>query len=217
MVKWLSRQEKIASYDFYRSWLEEFQRYEVEDEEEAGEQLHQERDEDGITVEVGRNKVYHKPIGGETSHKVMKGQMILSKQPAEPRKSLTRILISHAAPGFLSHLKLFLNSHVWHQYKFSPTNLFDDESDSVQEIVKAVPICQKSNIPRFDTVIVLVADKAESTAVQGAIYPEFLLNILMSIGQVVGWLDLGLFSAYLKWSIGMAFLSLHLLDGQLTH
>lgn len=94
------------------------------------------------------------------------------------------------APGFLAHLKLFLNSllppaqqatkqqalqgilpfnnlDVWHQYKFSPSNLFDDDADGVREIVKAIPISTKSHTPRFDTVIVLDTDEAESTAVQG--------------------------------------------------
>ena len=64
----------------------------------------------------------------------------------------------------------FANLDVWHQYKFSPTNLFNDDSDGIWEIVKAVPICPKSHIPRLDTVIVLDTDEAESTAVQGRIY-----------------------------------------------
>lgn len=123
-------------------------------------------------------------------HVGSKGKMILSKHPTEPKKGLARILISHAAPGFLAHLKLYLNSllpppqqvskhhamqgilpftnlDIWHQYKFFPSNLFDDSSDSIQEIIKAVPIHQKSHIPRFDTVIILHSDEAESTAVQG--------------------------------------------------
>ena len=144
------------------------------------------------TFEVVRKKGSQRS-GSDNATPAIKGQMVLSKHPAEPKKGLVRILISHTAPGFLAHLKLFLNSllplaqqvskhqalqctlpftnlDVWYQYKFSPTNLFDDESDGIQEIVKAVPICPKSHIPWFDTVIVLDTDEAESTAVQGRIY-----------------------------------------------
>ena len=56
---------------------------------------------------------------------------------------------------------------VWHQYKFTLTNLSDDELDGTRDIVKAVPISAKVLTPRFDTVIVLDSDDAEATAVQG--------------------------------------------------
>ncbi|KAE9389273.1 hypothetical protein BT96DRAFT_960073 [Gymnopus androsaceus JB14] len=148
MVKWLSRQEKIASYDFYRSWLDESE-----------------------SNDAGR-------------------QLILAKYPAESKKSLAQILISHAAPGFLAHLKLFLNAFlplgrrvpdqlalagtlpftqldVWHRYKFSPSNLFDDDLDGIHETVKAIPVSRRSHIPRFDTLIVMVGDDAQSTALDG--------------------------------------------------
>lgn len=193
MVKWLSRQEKIASYDFYQSWLDEVQRNEV-DLEEARDELH-ESDPDpsrAIEVEIVRRNV----TAANGATQILKGQLILSKHPAEAKKSLGRILITHAAPGFLGRLKLFLNSllphaqqvsnhqalqgtlpfnnlDIWHQYKFSPSNLFDDDSDGVREIVKAVPICHKSHIPRFDTVVILDTDEAESTAVQGIVCSNF--------------------------------------------
>lgn len=190
MVKWLSRQEKIASYDFYRSWLEEFQSHEVGVDEEAENESKEGGGDE--TFEVVKKKG-SQSSSGDNASQAIQGQMMLSKHPAEPKKSLVRILISHAAPGFLAHLKLFLNSllppaqqvskhqalqgtlpftnlDVWHQYKFSPLNLFNDDSDGIREIVKAVPICPKSHIPRFDTVIVLDTDEAESTAVQGRIY-----------------------------------------------
>ena len=158
MVKWLSRQEKVASFDFYRSWLEE-----VEDAEEENEEG------DGEAVIEGR-----KEVGGSQASfpksLPRKGHFILAKSPAEPQKSLARILVSHAAPGFMSELKLFLNSllpvgqqrtkpqalsgvlpftslDIWHQYKFAPDNLFDDDLDGIREIVKAIPICKKALIP----------------------------------------------------------------------
>ena len=45
--------------------------------------------------------------------------------------------------------------------------MFDDDANGIREAVKAVPICKNTLIPRFDTVIILDTDKAESTAVQG--------------------------------------------------
>ncbi|KIK60606.1 hypothetical protein GYMLUDRAFT_123737, partial [Collybiopsis luxurians FD-317 M1] len=160
MVKFLSRQEKIASHDFYLSWIDESPNAEGNAEEEETE------------------------IKGGSEDSTVSLSIILAKLPQEPKKSLSQILISHAAPGFLSQLKLFLNSllpssqqvsksyalqsplpfttlDIWHHYKFIPTNMFDDESD-------AVPIFRDALIPRFDTVIVLNSDKAESTAVQGS-------------------------------------------------
>ncbi|KIK57125.1 hypothetical protein GYMLUDRAFT_247378 [Collybiopsis luxurians FD-317 M1] len=96
-------------------------------------------------------------------------------------------MITHAAPGFLLELKLFLNSllppaqqadkaialqgslpfkslDVWHQFKFMPQILLDE--DGICEIVKATPISTTNSIPRLDTVIVLDSDEAESTTVQ---------------------------------------------------
>ncbi|KAJ3730737.1 hypothetical protein C8R42DRAFT_693257 [Lentinula raphanica] len=96
----------------------------------------------------------------------------LSKTPSEPRKTLSSIAILHEAPGFLTSLKLFLNNfneiinglipfntlEVWHSF---------DEPEKV--IVKARPLSSSSSTPRYDTVIILENDKAESTAVQGSI------------------------------------------------
>ena len=47
--------------------------------------------------------------------------------------------------------------------------MFDD-SDAVQEIVRAVPISKGGLHSQFDTVIVLDTNEAESTAVQGNPY-----------------------------------------------
>jgi hypothetical protein len=114
----------------------------------------------------------------------------MAKHPHERQKSLSRIAQSHDAPGFISALKLYMNSQlpktqqakkatalqaslpftsldVWHQFKFIPINLFDDDSDVPKEIVKAVPSSKKSLVPQYDTVIVLVSNEAESTAVIG--------------------------------------------------
>ena len=183
MIKWLSRREKITSYDFHRSWAHDLLSDEV-----AGEDVQDV--EVTVDAEVSFPVAKKKMAGAKVDNKLIRGQIILAKHPAEPRKSLMRIVISHAAPGFLTQLKLFLASFlppsqrgskpqilqgtlpftsldVWHQYRFSPVNLFDDESDGIREVIKAVPISKKTAIPRFDTVIVLNTDEAEATAVQG--------------------------------------------------
>ena len=183
MVKWLSRQEKVASYDFYRSWVDsdppkdELEATDGEPEEAAAPVL----DDQEIALGVTSRRA---PLAD--------GQIYLAKYPAEPQKNLARIIVSHSAPGFLPQLKLFLNSllpshqqvsksqvyqgtlpfnslDIWHQYKFYPTNISDDHLDGIRETIKAIPIYKKALIPRFDTVIVLDTDDAESTAVQGII------------------------------------------------
>ncbi|KAE9386723.1 hypothetical protein BT96DRAFT_960535 [Gymnopus androsaceus JB14] len=87
MVKWVSRQEKIVSYDFCRSWLDEFEK----------EELHRDGEDAGTNTE--ENMVFDV---AKKSNQVRK----------EPKKSLAQILISHVAPGFLAHLKLFLNTFL---------------------------------------------------------------------------------------------------------
>ncbi|THU82929.1 hypothetical protein K435DRAFT_871830 [Dendrothele bispora CBS 962.96] len=51
---------------------------------------------------------------------------------------------------------------VWHQFKLNPTSLVDGEV--WVETVKALPVWKHSTNTRFDTVIALVNDNAESTA-----------------------------------------------------
>ena len=178
MVKWLSRQEKIASYDFYRSWLDY-------DQPEAAEEMEQ---DEMVSLEGKLGRKRDPGSDGRASSL----QLFLTKNPTEPKKSLSRILLMHSALGFISELKLYLNSllpdhqqasklvalhgtlpfkalDVWHRYKLTPFNTFDD-SDAVQEIVRAIPISKGGLHSQFDTVIVLDTNEAESTAVQGNPY-----------------------------------------------
>lgn len=199
MVKWLSRQEKIVSYDFYRSWLDESESNDAGSTEEElqrdGEDAGTNTEEDTVFDVAKRSDRVGK---GYNASPPIRGQLILAKYPAESKKSLAQILISHAAPGFLAHLKLFLNAFlplgrrapdqlalagtlpftqldVWHRYKFSPSNLFDDDLDGIHETVKAIPVSRRSHIPRFDTLIVMVGDDAQSTALDGTVFiPLFL-------------------------------------------
>ncbi|KAF5362693.1 hypothetical protein D9757_014516 [Collybiopsis confluens] len=191
MVLFISRKEKIASYDFYRSW--------------AGSnmpQLDTNSDEQEITatvtklgpgsdndseecISVGRTKLRQYSQAPEIGQSMT---IHLTKHPSEPRKKLSHILVSHSAPGFITELKRFLCSFlassdqpakhttlqsslpfdtvdVWHRFNITPMKLLDDEVEKA--IVRASPISRTASIPRYDTVIVLDGENAESTAVQG--------------------------------------------------
>ncbi|KAJ3754292.1 hypothetical protein EV360DRAFT_10751, partial [Lentinula raphanica] len=109
----------------------------------------------------------------------------LSKYPKEPKKKLAAISLLHGAPGFLATLKLFLNDflpkkrkrgvalggylpfrtlEVWHSFGLIPLKILDEPDKS---LIKAQPLTGKDKPARFDTVIVLEDDRAQSTAVQG--------------------------------------------------
>jgi hypothetical protein len=198
MTQWLARQEKILSYDSYRNWIETTEDSQAESEDNSSSNLQvleNQEEENTIRLDVAklRKKTQLQTIPS-TSSKSLSNQMLtnihMAKHPHERQKSLSRIAQSHDAPGFISALKLYMNSQlpktqqakkatalqaslpftsldVWHQFKFIPINLFDDDSDVPKEIVKAVPSSKKSLVPQYDTVIVLVSNEAESTAVIG--------------------------------------------------
>lgn len=194
MVRWLSRQEKVASYDFYRSWMEDTHVVDNELMESATSKLWAAGDDgDDEETDIAVAKRRQTKVTNTHISERRTLQLHLAKFPAERQKSIARILISHAAPGFLAQLKLFLASllppsqqvskltalesplpftsvDVWHHYKFCPTNLLNADSDAVFETVKAIPISRHSATPRFDTVIVLDSDEAEATAVEGKLF-----------------------------------------------
>lgn len=186
MINWLSRQEKVASFDYYRSWVESdgLQSDSVSPPEP---QLLDTPIEEEEVVDIQLKKLRPRTSGKgiQPTHATIQ----LAKRPVEPQKSLLRIVLTHGCPEFPTQLKLFLNSllpldqqankstvldgslpftslDVWHQYRFTPVALLDD-LEMNREIVKAVPVSQSSSKPRFDTVIVLYTDEAESTAIQG--------------------------------------------------
>ncbi|THU79096.1 hypothetical protein K435DRAFT_698663 [Dendrothele bispora CBS 962.96] len=152
MIQWLSRREKILSFESYQSWLQ--------------------------SISVGST--------GKERVKACKYQYTIAKFPTEPHKSIARIVISHSAPNFLPCLKLFLNSllkspqpksralnadlpikalDVWHQFKLRPDSQVDGEV--IEEVIKAIPFYKKAASTRFDNVVVLHSDSAESTSLQG--------------------------------------------------
>ncbi|KAJ3820899.1 hypothetical protein EV361DRAFT_812702 [Lentinula raphanica] len=162
MVSFISRQEKISSFDFYRLWTEA----NAEDVPNSQEDLFQNIREKSSSVLLS-----------------------LAKNPTEPKKKLTAIAILHGAPGFLGTLKLFLNDFilkskrkkadalegilpfptldVWHNFGLVPPRILDEPEKA---LIKARPLSSKGRCARFDTVLVLERDEAQSTAVRGKEY-----------------------------------------------
>ncbi|KAJ3713553.1 hypothetical protein C8R42DRAFT_593065 [Lentinula raphanica] len=162
MVTFMSRQEKITSFDFYQSWTE--------------------ADTENYLLERSKRQGYI-----ESSKDSSAVLLSLAKNPSEPRKKLTAIALLHGAPGFLGTLKLFLNNQlpkgqqqkkkralsgyipfttleVWHNLKLIPSTVLDETEKAH---IKARPLSSNHKSARFDTVIVLESDEAQSTAVQG--------------------------------------------------
>ncbi|KAF5345832.1 hypothetical protein D9757_014888 [Collybiopsis confluens] len=175
MIRWLSRQEKVSSFDFYQIWIDS-------DEYKSLLNVAETQSDPGdpeSELSFMSSKKTHQASSPES--------FSLAKAPQEPRKKLTHILTSHASPSFISNLKLYLNSllpdtqqetkacavqsdlpfttvDVWHQLKLTPVQLLDETE---REIIRAVPIARKNLVARFDPVLVIDSETAESTAVEG--------------------------------------------------
>jgi hypothetical protein len=155
MTTWLSRQEKISLYETYLSWTDSL-----------------------------KNVATPSPSVTTPSLSQMPS-MTIAKHPTFPSRKIENIERSHNAIGFSHHLKLLFNSYlpqdartsntsavlydlpidsvdVFSQFKFQSCSQDDDGELSASEIVKANP-----KDGRFDTVVVLTAADAESTALQG--------------------------------------------------
>ncbi|KAJ3766036.1 hypothetical protein FB446DRAFT_654379 [Lentinula raphanica] len=162
MITFISRQEKVASFDFYRSWANIYRHRRAK--RSKPKEPTKENSESSITI-------------------------TLAKNPSEPRKTLPSITLSHGAPGFVEALKLFLKDllpatkerkkldardglipfltlEVWHNFGLVPAKVLDDPEKSR---IKARPLTSKRS-SQFDTVIVLETDEAQSTAVRGKVY-----------------------------------------------
>ncbi|KAJ3831159.1 hypothetical protein F5878DRAFT_549855 [Lentinula raphanica] len=110
----------------------------------------------------------------------------LAKYPKEARKKIEAISLLHGAPGFAGALKLFLNDclspfhklkkgdalkkrlpfttlEVWHNFGLVPLEVLDPPE---KYLIKAQPLSSRK-AARFDTVLVLENELAQSTAVQG--------------------------------------------------
>ncbi|KAE9386873.1 hypothetical protein BT96DRAFT_960497 [Gymnopus androsaceus JB14] len=152
MTWWLSRQENINSFDCELTWVLEQQ----------------------ALIKTAREQ----PTAAPAHLPSPKPHILLPKVPTCPNKSISSIQISHHTPGFLQHLKAYLemlkpNStrndvlhasmqqlpfqqlDIYHSFKFS--------HELLEEGMKASPL----NEGRFDTVVVLTADTAETVGLEG--------------------------------------------------
>ncbi|KAJ3718877.1 hypothetical protein C8R42DRAFT_697291 [Lentinula raphanica] len=148
--------EKISSFDFYQTWSMANSRKTTKAEDLK----------DGVLSNPRKKTL---------------------KNHTEPRKKLSAIALLHGAPGFIGALKLFLNNllpkgeqrkkatalggllpfttlEVWHNFTLIPASVLDETEKTH---IKARPLSSKNKSARFDTVIVLETDDAQSTAVRG--------------------------------------------------
>ena len=149
MIRWLSRQEKINKIESH----------------------HRRTAGSGILLE-------EPPILARIS---------IPKFPSHPDRSIAFILDKHCAPDFEYYLKLYLtkfqgdplssrvvDNHslpftkvdVFDMFRFHPEKLQDEGEET--DMVKAIPASSKLPNGRFDTVVALVSDTAESTGLQGS-------------------------------------------------
>lgn len=187
MTMFISRQEKISSYDFYRTWGQESDL--ENDKVPVGEK--KEEEEEHLTAQFRKLSDSQTPIQSNTV------QIKISKHPQERNKKLSSISVLHNAPGFVDALKLFLSNYlpqgqrrskakalegtlpfitlpVWHGFGLTPSRILEDPEKA---LVKAKPFSRTILASRFDTVLVLTEDNAESTAVQGMIFSLEIFKI----------------------------------------
>lgn len=164
MTHWLSRQENVQSFNRKLSWI-----------------LEQRLLAAASTSTATTTSVPSPPP-----------TFLLPKVPTAPNKLLSTIEQTHHIPSFSQHLKAYLEMlkpsatnatiqealtkdlpfkrlDVYHLFKFSPERL--EEGQDVKDVVKASPL--KGG--RFDTVIVLTGEEAESVGLAGK---PFLVSTL---------------------------------------
>ncbi|KAH9921594.1 uncharacterized protein B0H18DRAFT_880069 [Fomitopsis serialis] len=157
MVRWISRREKMALYEVFQN--------ERRADEEA-EDLPEE-EEEGSARDCVK----------------------IAKYPPAPQQHLARIQERHSAPGFTTALVGLINSlqpdelrltrqdlartwlpfdrvDVYHKFQFKRNELSDGKDEL--DVVKAVPGgVRQGRKNRFDTIIALDTEEAESTGVKG--------------------------------------------------
>jgi hypothetical protein len=160
MIRWLSRQEKIMSFEAHQK-----------------DQLQHQVSHDGhpeITSQVSSLAVKKRPL------------ISIAKYPNFPNRQLSLIEDRHQAPDFTYYLKVFLMAfttkqiphqrldesdlpfkqvNVYNMFRFHPEGIHDTEEEN--DIVKALPQSAQNPDGHFDTVIAIVDNEAESTGLAG--------------------------------------------------
>lgn len=153
MIRWLSRREKIAVFEGYQKSSQVTNK------------------DSSIASRAPQRKTL--PIS-------------LAKIPNFPGREFSFIHNNHDAPDFEFYLKQYLNRFmdkpigqrlldrtplsftkvdVYNMFRFHPEEMQDNEEEN--DLVKAIPKSAKFPYGRFDTVIALVNDEAESTGLKG--------------------------------------------------
>jgi hypothetical protein len=164
MTKWLSRQENVESFQRELSWV-------LEQQKVTGSSM---KAALGLASNIQTSS---------TSPPQPSSRILLPKHPTFPMKSISAITEEHDVPLFPKHLRQFLamsvpgakiadvkasealpiafnHLDVFYSFKFSRENL--DEAGDLKDMVKASP-----RKKRFDTVVVLTGDKAETVGFHG--------------------------------------------------
>jgi hypothetical protein len=153
MISWLSRQEKIVSFDAYVLHTEK------------GQQDYPTpfRLSEKVPVKLAKypNQAGKTIAAIEMTHQAPGFSQCLKEYL---NQFLIRRTSNHAAH---THPLPFSKLDVFHQFKFSPHALQDDGEES--DVVKAMPTSSKqpSASGRFDPVVVLYTDDAEATGMAG--------------------------------------------------
>ncbi|TFK45605.1 hypothetical protein OE88DRAFT_1740110 [Heliocybe sulcata] len=192
MVSWIERHEKLSFFECFVEWRKRSQ--------------------------LNRNNISELERSNITSFSVK-----IAKHPSFPRQALQDIQQRHDAPGLVRELKKYLYSQlsslpqdndqrsgpqnsilpfshvdVFYNIKLRPISIDDDEAP--WDILKAMPGCQ-SRPGRFDTVVAITSEDAESTGLEGTrigrIKAIFRLPKATSDGSRAPWKTEPL--VYLEW------------------
>ncbi|KAJ3486723.1 hypothetical protein NLJ89_g11786 [Agrocybe chaxingu] len=165
MITWLSRQEKVSLFDNYLDW----------------------KDEDLDSIQA---PLLH-PLQQCAAPQI-------AKYPPYPGRPLSVIEQHHKSPSFSKDLRDYLNAFrknpysrreidfydlpiqrldVYSQFKFHPHSLHDDPDGEERDTVKALPTSNALPHGRFDTVVALNTDEAQSTGLQGISHIYFSMHV----------------------------------------
>lgn len=116
----------------------------------------------------------------------------IAKHPNFANRNITIIEDKHKAPDFSHHLRIYMNQlnsssnfslpfqklNTYNMFRFHPEILDDEDKTEEHDIVKAIPTSRDLPHGRFDTVVVMVKDTAESTGVAGLSFITELFTVV---------------------------------------
>jgi len=158
MIQWLSRREKIAAFRAYLKSLPPITQTTMAD----------------TTMSTEATSTHSTSIS-------------IAKHLAFPKSPIALVKAKHNALDFDHYLKVYINGlqttplplrqldnhtlpfsqvHVFNQFHLHPTVIHNDEPDS-PDVVRALRKTETHPYGRFDTVVALVGDDAESTGLAG--------------------------------------------------